>query len=81
MPSAGAKQCCKFVNSKESGGRASSVTSVARGTLQVMRSIIKEEGYSRLFTGVAPRVGKVAPACAIMISSYELGKWYFGVEI
>eukprot|EP00944_MAST-04C_sp_MAST-4C-sp1_P014569 g14569.t1 len=81
MPSVSAKECCKFVNSKESGGRASSVTSVARGTLQVMRSIIKEEGYSRLFTGVAPRVGKVAPACAIMISSYEVGKWYFGVEI
>lgn len=50
------------------------------GTFQVMNKIVKEEGFTRLFVGVAPRVGKVAPACAIMISSYELGKWYFGLE-
>ena len=81
MSLAGVKECCKFVNSKELSGRGSPATSVARGTLQVIRSIIKEEGFRRLFTGVAPRVGKVAPACAIMISSYEVGKWYFGVEM
>ena len=52
----------------------------ASGTFQVMGNIIKEEKISRLFTGVAPRVGKVAPACAIMISSYEIGKWYFGID-
>ena len=53
---------------------------IASGTFKVMGKIITEEGFSRLFVGVAPRVGKVAPACAIMISSYELGKWYFGIE-
>ncbi|EPZ33500.1 mitochondrial carrier [Rozella allomycis CSF55] len=36
--------------------------------------IFKEEGYRGLFKGVTARVGKVAPACAIMISSYEVGK-------
>ena len=27
--------------------------------------------------GLAPRLVKVAPACAIMISTYEYGKQYF----
>ncbi|KAF1956486.1 mitochondrial carrier protein-like protein [Byssothecium circinans] len=36
--------------------------------------IFKEQGMSGLFRGWAPRCLKVAPACAIMISSYEVGK-------
>ena len=36
--------------------------------------IWKEEGMHGLFRGWAPRMLKVAPACAIMISSYEVGK-------
>ncbi|KAF2419766.1 mitochondrial carrier [Tothia fuscella] len=36
--------------------------------------IFKEQGMSGLFKGWAARCLKVAPACAIMISSYELGK-------
>ena len=36
--------------------------------------IWKEEGMAGLFRGWAPRMLKVAPACAIMISSYEVGK-------
>lgn len=36
--------------------------------------IAKEEGPSGLFKGWIPRCLKVAPACAIMISSYEMGK-------
>ena len=30
-----------------------------------------------VFSGFLPRVIKVAPACAIMISSYEFGKAFF----
>lgn len=36
--------------------------------------IFREEGVAGLFRGWAARCLKVAPACAIMISTYELGK-------
>ena len=36
--------------------------------------IFKEEGAGGLFKGWAARCLKIAPACAIMISSYEVGK-------
>jgi solute carrier family 25 protein 39/40 len=50
---------------------------VPSGTLDLLRFIAKEEGMSGLFMGLSARVAKVAPACAIMISSYELGKLAF----
>lgn len=40
--------------------------------------IFREEGLTGLFRGWAARCMKVAPACAIMISSYELGKQMAG---
>lgn len=36
--------------------------------------IVREEGVAGLFRGWTARCLKVAPACAIMISSYEIGK-------
>jgi solute carrier family 25 protein 39/40 len=36
--------------------------------------IFKREGFAGLWKGWVPRTLKVAPACAIMISSYEVGK-------
>ncbi|TVY23915.1 Solute carrier family 25 member 39 [Lachnellula hyalina] len=39
--------------------------------------IFKTEGFSGLWRGWIPRTLKVAPACAIMISSYEVGKRTF----
>lgn len=44
---------------------------------RLMQHIIKTEGVSGLFRGWMPRVMKVAPACAIMISSFEIGKKVF----
>ena len=46
-------------------------------TLQLMLNIARSEGLSGWFKGVGPRVVKVAPACAIMISTYEIGKSIF----
>lgn len=38
--------------------------------------IFREQGTSGLFRGWAARCLKVSPACAIMVSSYEIGKKY-----
>ncbi|KAJ1939140.1 Carrier protein, mitochondrial [Linderina pennispora] len=40
----------------------------------MLRHIVAKEGLRGLFAGLAPRLMKIAPSCAIMISSYELGK-------
>jgi len=42
----------------------------------ILNSIYKEEGLSGFTRGLYPRVAKVAPACAIMISCYESCKKY-----
>lgn len=39
--------------------------------------ILRQHGPSGMFVGVVPRVTKVAPACAIMISIFELAKATF----
>jgi len=39
--------------------------------------IVGEAGWTGLFAGLGPRLLKVAPACAIMIGSYEFGKEFF----
>jgi solute carrier family 25 protein 39/40 len=43
-------------------------------TLASLRQIARTEGVSALWRGNQARMLKVAPACAIMISSYDLGK-------
>lgn len=45
-----------------------------RSIPQFLLHIVREEGLYGLFRGWAARCLKVAPACAIMISSYEVGK-------
>ncbi|KAM3821020.1 mitochondrial glutathione transporter SLC25A40 [Vipera latastei] len=44
---------------------------------EVMKRIVIENGFTGLFTGIIPRLTKIAPACAIMISTYEYGKTFF----
>ncbi|XP_043546281.1 solute carrier family 25 member 40 isoform X2 [Chiloscyllium plagiosum] len=46
-------------------------------TWKIMERIVTESGFRGLFVGLLPRLMKVAPACAIMISSYEYGKSFF----
>jgi solute carrier family 25, member 39/40 len=62
-------------------GAAASTVSTAAAKLpeelsmpQFLWHIFKTQGMSGLFKGWAARCMKVAPACAIMISSYEIGK-------
>ncbi|XP_055303777.1 probable mitochondrial glutathione transporter SLC25A40 [Sitodiplosis mosellana] len=47
------------------------------GTIAILRRIFEQHGVKGIFAGVIPRVVKVAPACAIMITSFEYGKAFF----
>ncbi|KAM3872819.1 mitochondrial glutathione transporter SLC25A40 [Diretmus argenteus] len=49
----------------------------ASSTFSVMSRIVAENGIGGLFAGFLPRLIKVAPACAVMISTYEFGKAFF----
>ncbi|XP_055680822.1 probable mitochondrial glutathione transporter SLC25A40 isoform X2 [Lutzomyia longipalpis] len=42
-----------------------------------LESIYRLHGIRGLFAGIIPRLVKVAPACAIMLSSFEYGKAFF----
>lgn len=50
---------------------------VSTSTFSVMSRIVAQDGFGGLFAGFLPRLIKVAPACAIMISTYEFGKAFF----
>lgn len=47
------------------------------GTWAVIKKIYSQNGVRGLFTGLTPRIIKVAPACAIMIATFEHGKRFF----
>ncbi|KAH3664173.1 hypothetical protein OGAPHI_004887 [Ogataea philodendri] len=42
-----------------------------------LHTIYKNEGFNSLFVGLVPRCLKIAPSCAIMISTYEITKKLF----
>jgi len=46
-------------------------------THKLAAQLYQQKGATALFAGIVPRIAKVAPACAMMISTYELGKRYF----
>jgi len=46
-------------------------------TYSMLKTLYQSNGYRGLFAGAVPRIVKVAPGCAIMISSYEYGKRFF----
>ncbi|EGW35349.1 uncharacterized protein SPAPADRAFT_58576 [Spathaspora passalidarum NRRL Y-27907] len=48
-----------------------------RNMFKFLINIYRREGIGALYAGFGPRVMKIAPACAIMISSYEIGKKFF----
>ena len=52
-------------------------TGVKMSSLQMASEILETQGLKGFYAGIIPRLLKVAPACAIMISSYEFCKRYF----
>ncbi|PVU85271.1 hypothetical protein BB559_007115, partial [Furculomyces boomerangus] len=42
--------------------------------ITILKNIVETEGLKGFYTGLTPRLMKIAPACAIMITSYEFGK-------
>eukprot|EP00126_Sphaerothecum_destruens_P001754 Sdes_comp15176_c0_seq2m3994 len=52
-------------------------TKKSHNQLFIFRKIVKDQGFSGLYVGIAPRLVKVAPACGIMMTSYEAGKIWF----
>lgn len=48
-----------------------------KNMFKFLAGIRRREGMGSLFTGLPVRVAKIAPSCAIMISSYEVSKRIF----
>ena len=51
-----------------------------RSNMTIARELLADQGGRALFSGLTPRLLKVAPACAIMISSYEFCKEFFSKQ-
>ncbi|TQS33674.1 hypothetical protein Golomagni_05972 [Golovinomyces magnicellulatus] len=66
-----------FHNAPKGAGGASAVAPEQQNMLRLLLHIYHTEGVAGLWRGWIPRTLKVAPACAIMISSYEVGKTAF----
>jgi solute carrier family 25, member 39/40 len=58
-------------------GGAAAVAPEERSMVRLLWHIFRSEGVAGLWSGWIPRTLKVAPGCAIMISSYEVGKRTF----
>lgn len=50
---------------------------LSQSTFGVLQAIYAKNGLPGLFTGLLPRLAKVVPACAIMVSTFEYGKATF----
>lgn len=48
--------------------------------IEVLRNVVSKHGNTGLYAGLVPRMAKISPACAIMISSYESFKKYFSEQ-
>jgi solute carrier family 25 protein 39/40 len=62
---------------KNAAGEAAAAVQPEGTMVRLLWHIFKTEGVPGLFKGWIPRTLRVAPACAIMISSYEVGKKTF----
>jgi solute carrier family 25, member 39/40 len=60
----------KFIYSKNGKKQMTS-------TYETIRNIMRTTGVGGFYAGLIPRLFKVVMACAVMISSYEVGKTFF----
>lgn len=50
--------------------------------IHAFRQIVRNEGYAGLWKGLSPRAAKVAPACGVMIASFEVvGRFLADLEV
>lgn len=49
----------------------------SKNMFKYLYNIINVEGIGALYSGLVPRMLKIAPSCAIMLSTYELSKKFF----
>lgn len=61
----------------ELGEEMTSSSRKITSTWSLMSNLYRNRGLSALYAGAIPRLVKVAPACAIMITIYESGKSFF----
>lgn len=58
------------------GNNSKTLTSSLRSTRispwKTLTTLIKNEGVAGMFSGLSPRIAKIAPACGIMIASFEI---------
>lgn len=47
------------------------------GTIDTAKNLYRVSGFPGFFSGLVPRLLKVVTACAVMISTYEVGKSFF----
>jgi len=47
-----------------------------QNTIQILRKMLREQGIRSWYKGLVPRLLKVSPACAIMISTIEFFREY-----
>ncbi|XP_032594857.1 solute carrier family 25 member 40 isoform X2 [Drosophila grimshawi] len=56
---------------------ASATASVKQSVFSRLRALYRQQGIRSLYVGIVPRLLRVMPACAIMISAFEYSKSYF----
>lgn len=63
------------------GGNGSSGSSRGIRVFNILRDVYSKEGVEGMFAGLKPRAARAAPACAIVISVYELLKSYLTPDL
>lgn len=72
------RSICINISIRINSGTATNQTTTKRlTTIHIIRSVFQRNGLSGVFAGLLPRLIKLAPACAILIGTFEYGRIYF----